>query len=154
MAKKLAELSLAPGWPGLLRALWAAQWGSTLSSKSQVQRFTLDTVSIQCPGPYLLLFSPSPISFRLSLTQGVTLMVGLLGTRQRGCCETLLGMASGRLTQVQIMVKSASCGCSQDCSSREKNENFNYFSCNRPPPLAWTDIENLPLEPMFYQNDH
>lgn len=108
---------------------------ATLRSKSQVQRFTLDTVSIQCPGPCLLLFSPSPTSFSLSLTRGATLMVGLLGARQRGCCKRLLGMASGRLTQVQAMVKSASCGCSQDCSSREKNENLTYFSCNPTPRL-------------------
>lgn len=118
--------------PALSRTLRLQRW---VRHDPYPQR-TIDLLrNGQDPEPYLLLFSPSPTSFSLSLTQGATLMVGLLGARQRECCKRLLGMASSRLPQVQAMVKSASYGCSQDCSSREKNENLNYFSYIPTPHL-------------------
>lgn len=61
LSKKVAEF--VPGWSGLHRALWVTQQRVALSSKCQVQRLTLHTVSILCPGPHLPLCSLDPNSF-------------------------------------------------------------------------------------------
>lgn len=80
--------------------------------------------------------------------------VGLLEPRGRRACGRWLGLASSRLTQVQIVVKSAKLRLSQDCTGKGKDESLNYFSAQLHP-WHYSTPENLrwgPILPKWPEN--